>query len=125
MAKQIKPSDRLKVFNKFNGRCAYCGCFLNQKNFHVDHIQAKFRKTEQSRLSVIKGKDHIDNYNPACISCNCSKSTLTLEQWRLQIQKKQKQLFRDSSTYRMLLRFNLVIEKESVVKFYFEEVCNG
>lgn len=31
--------DREKIFQKFGGKCAYCGCEL-QKGWHVDHVEA-------------------------------------------------------------------------------------
>lgn len=34
----MKKSDRELVFNKYGGRCAYCGCEL-QKGWHVDEIE--------------------------------------------------------------------------------------
>lgn len=36
--------DRNIVFNKYGGKCAYCGCEL-QKGWHVDHIEPVKRKT--------------------------------------------------------------------------------
>jgi hypothetical protein len=34
----MKKSDRLKVFNKFGGRCSYCGCELPERGWHLDHL---------------------------------------------------------------------------------------
>ena len=39
----MKKADRQKVFDKFAGRCAYCGCEL-QKGWHVDEIEPVRRK---------------------------------------------------------------------------------
>lgn len=39
----MNKSDRLKIFNKFGGRCAYCGCEL-QKGWHVDELMPCKRK---------------------------------------------------------------------------------
>ena len=126
---KIKKEIRLKVFNKFNQHCAYCGCVLQYNKMQVDHIEPVFRKSTQEELSRygrIKGANKIENYNPSCGSCNSSKSTFTVEEWRKQILKKLTVLNRDSSTYRILKRFNLVEEKEELVEFYFEkEVNNG
>lgn len=39
------PVDKRKiVFNKYGGKCAYCGCEL-QKGWHIDHIEPMVRKT--------------------------------------------------------------------------------
>lgn len=34
----MKKADRQKIFEKFGGKCAYCGCDL-EKGWHVDHIE--------------------------------------------------------------------------------------
>lgn len=39
----MKKADRQKVFEKFGGRCAYCGCELTN-GWHVDHIEPVVRK---------------------------------------------------------------------------------
>lgn len=39
----MKKSDRELVFNKYSGRCAYCGCTL-EKGWHIDEIKPVRRK---------------------------------------------------------------------------------
>lgn len=39
----MKKADRQKVFEKFGGKCAYCGCELT-KGWHVDEIEPCRRK---------------------------------------------------------------------------------
>lgn len=39
----MKKADRQKIFDKYGGRCAYCGCEL-QKGWHVDEIEPVRRK---------------------------------------------------------------------------------
>jgi 5-methylcytosine-specific restriction endonuclease McrA len=34
----MKKSEREIVFNKYGGKCAYCGCDL-EKGWHVDHVE--------------------------------------------------------------------------------------
>lgn len=41
----MKKSERELVFNKYGGRCAYCGCEL-QKGWHIDHHEPVRRKTK-------------------------------------------------------------------------------
>lgn len=128
MAK-IKKDNRILVWNKYNKRCAYCGHKLEYDKMQVDHITPLFRGTTQKELDWygrVKGVNHLDNYNPSCASCNSSKSTFTIEQWRFEINQKQERLLRDSSTFRLLKRFNLVKLNKNKVVFYFEkEVKNG
>jgi 5-methylcytosine-specific restriction endonuclease McrA len=111
------------IFSKYKGKCAYCGCSLNLSNFTVDHIEPKFRNytdKELERYNRKRGKCKIENYNPCCKSCNSSKSTFTIEKWREEINKKYDRLLRDSSSFRLLNRFNL-IKKQNEVIFYFEK----
>lgn len=103
------PRLRKIVFEKYGGRCAYCGCKLKLR-FCVDHIHSKHTG----------GNNKIENYNPSCFSCNSSKSTLSIEKWRKQLSHKIVQLNRDSSIYRAVKRFGLVKEINKNVVFYFE-----
>lgn len=34
----MNKQDRQKIFDMYNGKCAYCGCEL-KKSWHVDHIE--------------------------------------------------------------------------------------
>ncbi len=120
----MKKELRLKILGKFNGRCAYCGCDLNYRNLQVDHIVPLFRGSDDRELSlygVKRGSNDISNLNPCCASCNSSKSTFTLENWRNEIAKKHKKLLRDNSSYRILNRFGL-IKTVGNVQFYFEKI---
>ena len=108
---------RADVFNKFNGRCAYCGCKLNSASFVVDHIKA-LRRGEKDKSK--KGSNDIDNFYPSCYSCNSSKGVFTIEQWRHELLQKTRRLNRDNSSYRIAIRFGLIKEISDVIKFYFE-----
>ncbi len=48
----MKKSDRQIIFNKFNGRCAYCGDPL-QKGWHVDELLPCRRKYKIVRAHYI------------------------------------------------------------------------
>jgi 5-methylcytosine-specific restriction endonuclease McrA len=120
MSKEIKDTKRKLVFKKYGGKCAYCGCILNDTNFNVDHINPLYRGYKQSQIKVEKGTSHIDNLNPSCYSCNSSKSTYSIDKWREELQLKTKRLIRDSSQFRIALRFGLIVENKNSVVFYFE-----
>ena len=34
----MTKKERELIFNKYNGKCAYCGCEL-KKGWHIDHIE--------------------------------------------------------------------------------------
>lgn len=42
----MKKSDRDKIFQKYGGRCAYCGCDLSGRRWNVDHIEPVNRTTK-------------------------------------------------------------------------------
>lgn len=109
-----KKEERLFVFNKFKGHCAYCGDPIEFNNFEVDHIEALYRNDEWG------GSDTLENMNPACRKCNRSKSTFTIEKWRRQLYHKVTMLNRDSAVYNMAKRFGLIKETNITIKFYFE-----
>ncbi len=102
--------DRLKIFSMFEGKCAYCGVIIKLDKFQVDHIHAKHRG----------GEDKDSNYYPTCRSCNESKSTYSIDEFRTRLVEDVKRLRRDSSKFRILERFNLIQPKLDKVVFYFE-----
>ena len=120
MGKEIPATKRELIYNKFGGKCAYCGCEILKTNFHVDHITALYRGTPQHMLKTKKGTSHIDNLNPSCVSCNSSKSTYSIEQWRSELELKTKRLIRDIPSFRILRRFGIIEIVEKKIVFYFE-----
>ena len=121
MGNKIKSEIRDMVYNKYLGKCAYCGTYLQRDKFTIDHIDPLRRgdKGSKAHLNVIS------NYNPACTSCNSSKSTFSLDRWKQMITNKKKSLFRDNSAFRILLRFGLVKFTTNDVVFYFETKGKG
>lgn len=71
--KRFSAKERQHVYEKCNGRCAYCGCELDIKDMQIDHIQS---------LYWHNGSNEIDNLLPACRSCNHYKGSSTLENFR-------------------------------------------
>ena len=64
--------QRLSVYNKTNGSCAYCGCVLNFEHFTIDHILPSSKG----------GKSKLKNLFPACKKCNNEKANFTIKQYR-------------------------------------------
>lgn len=117
MSKKISPEKRLSVFNKFNGKCAYCGIDVGIDDFHVDHFIARNRGFGD--LSK-RGSNRIDNLFPACQSCNCSKSNLSVDEFRNSLLSKHQVIYRKVSEYRILLKYGLITEVKKPILFYFE-----
>ena len=65
-----KSEKRKKIYQKFGGRCAYCGHL--PPGLTLDHIKP-----------VSKGGTwRLENLYPACYDCNKAKSSLSIEQFR-------------------------------------------
>lgn len=125
----MKKEDRQRVFDKYNGRCAYCGCEL-QKGWHVDHIEPLMRnytynkdrgRYEANGTCRNPENEVIENYNPSCRSCNIQKNSFTLEQFRNNIEQFINSLNKYSTQYKFAKRYGLISENSIDVKFYFEQ----
>lgn len=108
--KTLTKAERQEVYKKCNGHCAYCGCKIEIKQMQVDHVQP---------ISV-NGIDAMENYLPACRSCNNYKHSMTLETFRNLAGRWHENLLRDSAAYRMAFRFRRITPRMDEVKFYFE-----
>lgn len=119
----MNKKEREVVFDKFGGKCAYCGCEL-QKGWHVDHIQPAFHNWSdediKKHLKQDRGQNKIENYNPACPRCNRWKGTWSIEQFRNEIFLQLKRLERDSAPFRIASDYGLIKTMDIEVKFYFE-----
>lgn len=116
--------NRSEIWNKFGGRCAYCGVKVEEKKFQIDHIDPHWHNlTEEKakKIGVKKGTHEIENLNPSCARCNRWKSTWTIEQFREEIRLQVDRLNKYSSSYRMAKDYGLVVESKVDVKFYFEK----
>jgi ribosomal protein L34E len=110
---------RLKIKEKFDGKCAYCGRPL-QGIFHIDHIKPIFRGRTEDQRPERAGEDIVDNLFPACPRCNRAKSTMDIEKFRRWIKRCCFQLFRDEPKYRLLRDYGMIQESKGEVIFYFE-----
>lgn len=116
--RKLTKAERLTVYGKTSGHCAYCGCDLECKDMQVDHVIPVNDCVEQ-------GEDTLDNMLPACRSCNHYKSKSTLEGFRRMVENMPDVLMRDSVTYRNAVRFGLVNPTPHPVRFYFEQLSTG
>lgn len=122
----MKNRDRELIYNKYEGKCAYCGTKL-QKGWHVDELMPCRRnyKMEGERWIHDGTYEHperltIDNQMPSCPSCNINKHSGNLEQFRQLIEGLITSLNRDSTQYKIAKRYGLVEEKPKAVVFFFE-----
>ena len=122
-----KKEERQFVFDKTNGRCAYCGEKL-KKGWHVDELLPVRRNMKwNGRRFVWDGtyehpeRLNIDNQMPSCPSCNINKHSDSIEGFRSLIAGFINSLNRDSTQYKIAKRYGLITETKKPVVFYFEQ----
>jgi 5-methylcytosine-specific restriction endonuclease McrA len=124
----MTKKERQFIFDKYNGRCAYCGCNL-VKGWHTDHINPIIRDSkwnkdkkrfEQTGTCRKPENENLENYNPACASCNIQKNSFTVEQFRKNIKQFVSSLSQYNTQYKFAKRYGLLVETNIEVKFYFE-----
>lgn len=115
----MNKQEREIVFQKYGGKCAYCGENLI-KGWHVDHIEPIVRNWTDG--SCEKPENHnLENMNPSCPSCNIQKHSLSIEQFRGKIKQFLNSLNLYNNQYKIAKKYGLVSESEIEVKFYFEK----
>lgn len=108
--KAISKADRLAVYNKYDGHCAYCGCKIEYKDMQVDHVVS---------IYAHNGDNTMDNYMPTCRMCNQYKSTYTLDKFKEQLGRLPERLEKQF-IYRLARKYRLIEEQPQKIKFYFE-----
>ena len=133
----MNKKERQLIFEKYGGKCAYCGCEL-EKGWHADHLKPIDRYVELVRdemgfvvrdenynvKRVVKigrpENDTIENMNPSCASCNINKHNMTIEEFRKQIKGFLNSLNLRSTQYKFAKKYGLIEETGKEVIFYFE-----
>lgn len=110
--KKLNKKERMLIYEKCNGHCAYCGCDLKFSEMQVDHIMPLRRN----------GADSIENMLPACRKCNHYKSTYTLEEFRELLDTLHGRMLQRNANYNTLVRFGIVSISTSPIQFYFEKI---
>jgi len=117
-----KKEERKLLFNKYGGKCAYCGEDLPIKGWHADHIIA-VRRNKRKWATGMKNVhlDILENKNPSCASCNINKHKMTIEEFRKQIKGFINSLNKRITQYKIAKRYGLVTETDTEVVFWFEK----
>ena len=102
--------DRKAVYDKYHGRCAYCGREIELKDMQVDHYIPKARG----------GTDDSDNLMPTCRLCNHYKRAGSIEYFRKAIRTIPCKLAERQYIYKVGVAYGFYDDNQREVVFYFE-----
>ena len=103
--------DRQKVYEKYNGHCAYCGKAIAIKDMQVDHILSKRNG----------GTNDIANLNPSCRLCNHYKRAADTEAFRNDLLGGLIKRLMKIYIFRVALDYGMITINGWDKKFYFEK----
>lgn len=102
---------RQLIYDRFSGRCAYCGNHIELKDMQVDHIVPK-------RMG---GTDDINNLYPACRRCNHYKRAEPLKVFRRMMLTLHERI-RQNYICRVAEDYGILEVREWDGRFYFEKL---
>ncbi len=105
----VMKINRVAVYGKYNGHCAYCGREITQKQMQVDHIIPHYRT----------GNNDLENLHPACAHCNHYKGGFELEQFRTHLMQLDLRLS-EVHKIRVAMGFGIVAIRPWDGVFFFE-----
>lgn len=123
----MNARTRMLVYDKYGGRCAYCGRELRLDEMQVDHIVPVWRGHGKGShpYGRDKGSDTPDNYNPACRACNFRKGTLSVEEFRKALREQCAGAVKRSFQVRQSIAYGLLSWHDKEIVFYFETCGSG
>ena len=84
----MKKEDKIKVCEKYDHYCAYCGREIKLEDMQIDHFIPKNRGCysrcidKKGKYIVSNGEDSMENYMPSCRACNFRKRNMSIVQFR-------------------------------------------
>lgn len=115
----MTQAKRIQVYNKYGGRCAYCGKEIGYSDMQVDHIEPK-----RKYYACPEKADRIENLNPSCRRCNHYKRAHSLETYRELIQELHTKI-QDMYLCKVAQDYGVIEIKSWDGKFYFEKIGGG
>lgn len=107
------------VYQKYGGRCAYCGRTIAYKDMQVDHFIPK-----ADEIYNHKSPDAINDTNnlmPSCRTCNHYKRAYSLEDFRELIEQIPVKLGKREYIYKVGMAYGFYDDQPRKVRFFFEE----
>lgn len=120
-AKQLSKAERIKVYSKYGGHCAYCGCSLKYDEMQVDHLIPLYWAEELVGKATAEEVLDFKNLMPSCRACNFYKGTTTIEQFRHALETLPQRIGKEFG-YKLAKKYGIITESDQPVKFYFEWV---
>lgn len=121
---EMNKNTRRQVFDKFGGRCAYCGNQIEYKDMQVDHCIPKMLKEPLYGGISNDIIEHIDNLMPSCRLCNHYKRGATLEGFR-ELMLTLHERIAQNYIVRVGIKYGLISNTHPFSgKFYFETIKN-
>lgn len=104
-------NKRAIAWDATDGRCWYCGVALHPfRTFNLDHQIPKSKK----------GPDNPENLVASCRSCNSSKGSRTLADYRIAVMKKLGRIFTDAQV-RFLSENGITVPTDNVIHMFWGE----
>lgn len=122
--KAIQKAMRMKIHDKYNHKCAYCGCDLEYKDMQIDHIKSVYSNTDFNQTMTEEEMYSEENLLPACRQCNFYKSTMTVEDFRKRLRIVMMNNLRKNFGYKLAIKYGLVEEHMKPIKFYYETLAD-
>ena len=124
----IPKKKRVKVYQKYNGHCAYCGKEIEYKDMQVDHLEPQTYNSAIGRDlngDLVYPDIHaLSNLMPSCRRCNHYKRANSLNMFRGMIDTLHERI---TNFYiaKVALDFEVMEFHEFDGLFYFEKVEKG
>jgi 5-methylcytosine-specific restriction endonuclease McrA len=113
----MKKEDRIKVYEKFNGKCAYCGRDIEFKEMQVDHYYPQCNTGYAKTFGI--DINSFDNLMPSCRRCNHYKRAELPEHFRTQMKTLHKRLMK-IYIVKVAIDYGIIELKPFNGVFYFE-----
>jgi 5-methylcytosine-specific restriction endonuclease McrA len=113
---RMTKAERMQVYEKYGGHCAYCGKKIEYKDMQVDHIAPLCRGYHGVGFPE---RDCMENYNPSCRRCNYYKTDMSLESFRIALLKLHERML-TTLKYKVAADYGIIKIKPWDGVFYFE-----
>ena len=120
--KAIPKKTRMMLYEKYNRKCAYCGCDLEYKDVQIDHIESVYANTDFNQTMTDAEMYSTSNLLPSCRQCNFYKSSMDIETFRKRLTTTLMENLQKTFQYRLAIKYGLIEEHLEPITFYFETV---